>query len=103
MLGLTPREQFSDKPLKGVAIELSKDTNASATRVAAKQFLEITYPTPNLLTSPKFVAEKRLGLFLCVIESALQQELQREELRNGDRGCSLRLIRHLKIMMEGAS
>ncbi len=49
MLGLTLREEFRGKRLKGTAIELSNDTNTGATQVAAKLFLEITYPTHDLL------------------------------------------------------
>lgn len=49
MLGLTLREEFRGKRLKGTAIELSNDTNTGATQIAAKSFLEITYPTHDLL------------------------------------------------------
>ena len=49
MLGLTLREEFRGKRLKGTAIELSNDTNTGATQIAAQQFLEITYPTHDLL------------------------------------------------------
>jgi hypothetical protein len=49
MLGLTLREEFRDKRLKGTAIELSNETNTGATQIAAKQFLEITYPTHDIL------------------------------------------------------
>ncbi|NCC23132.1 MAG: DUF499 domain-containing protein [Alphaproteobacteria bacterium] len=49
MLGLTLREEFRGKRLKGTAIELSNDSNTGATQIAATQFLEITYPTHDLL------------------------------------------------------
>jgi len=49
MLGLTLREEFLGKRLKGTAIELSNDSNTGATQIAARQFLEITYPTHDLL------------------------------------------------------
>lgn len=49
MLGLTLREEFRGRRLKGTAIELSNETNTGATQVAAKDFLEITYPTHDLL------------------------------------------------------
>lgn len=49
MLGLTLREEFRGKRLKGTAIELSNDSNTGATQIAAKQFLDITYPTHDLL------------------------------------------------------
>ena len=46
MLGLTLREEFRGKRLKGTAIELSNDTNTGATQIAAKEFLEITRKLP---------------------------------------------------------
>ncbi len=49
MLGLTLREEFRGKRLKGTAIELSNESNTGATQIAAKEFLEITYPTHDLL------------------------------------------------------
>ena len=49
MLGLTLREEFRGKRLKGTAIELSNDTNTGATQIAAQEFLAITYPTHDLL------------------------------------------------------
>lgn len=49
MLGLTLREEFRGKRLKGTAIELSNDTNSGATQIGASSFLEITYPTHDLL------------------------------------------------------
>jgi len=49
MLGLALRDEFKGKRLKGTAIELSNDSNTGATQIAAKEFLEITYPTHDLL------------------------------------------------------
>ncbi|MDB5550155.1 MAG: hypothetical protein JWL86_139, partial [Rhizobium sp.] len=49
MLGLSLREEFRGKRLKGTAIELSNDQHTGATQIAAKQFLGITYPTHDLL------------------------------------------------------
>jgi hypothetical protein len=49
MLGLTLREEFRNKRLKGTAIELSNDQNTGATQIAAQEFLAITYPTLDLL------------------------------------------------------
>ncbi|WP_176314319.1 DUF499 domain-containing protein [Burkholderia vietnamiensis] len=49
MLGLNLREEFRGKRLKGTAIELSNETRTGATQIAAKDFLEITYPTHDLL------------------------------------------------------
>lgn len=49
MLGLTLRDEFRGKRLKGTAIELSNDSNTGATQISAREFLEITYPTHDLL------------------------------------------------------
>ncbi|WP_428565590.1 MAG: DUF499 domain-containing protein [Solidesulfovibrio sp. DCME] len=49
MLGLTLRDEFRGKRLKGTAIELSNESNTGATQIAAKEFLEITYPTHDIL------------------------------------------------------
>lgn len=49
MLGLTLREEFRGKRLKGTAIELSNDNKTGATQIGAAEFLEITYPTTDLL------------------------------------------------------
>ncbi len=49
MLGLMLREEFRCKRLKGTAIELSNETNTGATQIASQDFLEITYPTQDLL------------------------------------------------------
>jgi transcriptional regulator with AAA-type ATPase domain len=49
MLGLTLREEFRGNRLQGTAIELSNDANTGATQIAAANFLEITYPTHDLL------------------------------------------------------
>jgi hypothetical protein len=38
MLGLTLRDEFRGKRLKGTAIELSNDSNTGATQIAAQQF-----------------------------------------------------------------
>ena len=49
MLGLSLREEFRGRRLKGTAIELSNESNTGATQIAAQKFLEITYPTHDLL------------------------------------------------------
>jgi hypothetical protein len=49
MLGLTLRPEFRGRRLKGTAIELSNESNTGATQIAAAEFLEITYPTHDLL------------------------------------------------------
>src|SRR5271154_2860160 len=49
MLGLNLRQEFKGKRLKGTAIELSNESNTGATQIAAAEFLEITYPTHDLL------------------------------------------------------
>tara|TARA_R110002072_G_scaffold303093_1_gene493202 strand:+ start:6616 stop:9324 length:2709 start_codon:yes stop_codon:yes gene_type:complete len=49
MLGLNLRQEFKGRRLKGTAIELSNEANTGATQVSAQEFLEITYPTHDLL------------------------------------------------------
>src|SRR5689334_24243527 len=49
MPGLKLREEFRGARLKGTAIELSNDQQTGATQIAAKEFLEITYPTHDVL------------------------------------------------------
>jgi hypothetical protein len=49
MLGLSLREEFRGSRLKGTAIELSNENNTGATQIAAPSFLDITYPTHDLL------------------------------------------------------
>lgn len=49
MLGLHIRQEFQGRRLKGTAIELANDTNTGATQLPASQFLDITYPTHDLL------------------------------------------------------
>ena len=49
MLGLNLRDEFLGKRLKGTAIDLWNESQTGATQVAAEQFLDITYPTHDLL------------------------------------------------------
>ena len=49
MLGLTLRDEFKGRRLKGTAIELTNKNNTGATQVPASEFLEITYPTTDVL------------------------------------------------------
>ena len=49
MLGLTLREEFQGRRLKGTAIELANEKKTGATQVPAAKFLEITYPSSDLL------------------------------------------------------
>lgn len=49
MLGLKLRQEFVGRRLKQTAIELSNDAKTGATQVPAQDFLEITYPTLDLL------------------------------------------------------
>lgn len=51
MLGLTLREEFRGRHLKGTAIELANEKKTGATQVPAARFLEITYPTQDVLTA----------------------------------------------------
>lgn len=49
MLELKLREEFKGRRLKGTSIELSNEANTGATQMSAKEFLQITYPTHDLL------------------------------------------------------
>ncbi len=49
MLGLKLRKEFQGKRLKGTAIELANDNKTGATQIPAKDFLNITYPSADLL------------------------------------------------------
>lgn len=49
MLGLTLRDEFRGRRLKGTAIELTNKNNTGATQVAAAEFLKITYPSTDVL------------------------------------------------------
>lgn len=49
MLGLSLREEFKGRRLKGTAIELTNKNNTGATQVSASDFLRITYPSHDLL------------------------------------------------------
>lgn len=49
MLGLTLRKEFQGRRLKGTAIELANENNTGATQVPASEFLEITYPSSDVL------------------------------------------------------
>lgn len=51
MLGLTLREEFQGRRLKGTAIELANENNTGATQVSAAEFLSITYPTADALAA----------------------------------------------------
>ncbi len=49
MLGLTLREEFQGRRLKGTAIELANANNTGAIQVPASDFLRITYPSGDVL------------------------------------------------------
>jgi hypothetical protein len=56
MLGLTLREEFKGRRLKGTAIELSNDEHTGATQISTEDFLDITYPTLDLLKAIEAIA-----------------------------------------------
>lgn len=58
MLGLKLRAEFRGKRLKGTAIELTNANNTGATQVPAAEFLEITYPTTDVLKAIEAVGCK---------------------------------------------
>ena len=49
MLGLNLRSEFQGQRLSGTQIELANEKNTGATQLSAKSFLEITYPTQDVL------------------------------------------------------
>jgi hypothetical protein len=49
MLNLKLRQEFHGKRLKGTAIELANREGSGATQISARDFLEITYPTHDVL------------------------------------------------------
>jgi len=51
MLGLTLREEFRGRRLKGTAIELANENNTGATQIGADEFLGITYPTADVVSA----------------------------------------------------
>ena len=51
MLGLTLRKEFLGRRLKGTAIELSNSSKTGAVQQSAQAFLEITYPSSDVLKS----------------------------------------------------
>jgi hypothetical protein len=51
MLGLTLREEFQGRRLKGTAIELANENNTGATQIGAAEFLGITYPTADVVSA----------------------------------------------------
>lgn len=59
MLGLRLRAEFQDRRLKGTAIELSNDRHTGATEIAAEKFLQITYPTRDVLKALEAIGPDR--------------------------------------------
>jgi Protein of unknown function (DUF499) len=51
MLGLTLRDEFRGRRLKGTAIELANENNTGATQIGAAEFLDITYPTADVVSA----------------------------------------------------
>ncbi len=51
MLGLTLRQEFQGRRLKGTAIELANENNTGATQIGAADFLDITYPTADVVSA----------------------------------------------------
>lgn len=59
MLGLGLRDELKGRRLKGTSIELKNSTNTGATQIPAAQFLEITYPSIDLLKSIEAIDPKQ--------------------------------------------
>lgn len=58
MLGLTLRPEFRSKLISGTMIELSNAQKTGATQRPAAEFLEISYPTSDLLAAVEAVGPK---------------------------------------------
>lgn len=58
MLGLTLRPEFRTKRISGAMIELSNARKTGATQRPAAEFLEITYPTTDLLSAMEATGPK---------------------------------------------
>ncbi len=71
MLGLNLRQEFKGRRLKGTAIELSNESNTGATQIAAEEFLEITYPTHDLLKAIEAVGPNQGRPVVCIGERGL--------------------------------
>ena len=74
MLELKLRDEFLGRRLKGTAIELSNESNTGATQVPAENFLEITYPTLDLLKGIEAVGPSQ-GRPVVVIGGLCQSKL----------------------------
>lgn len=59
MLGLTLRKEFQGRRLKGTAIELANENNTGATQVPSSDFLEITYPSSDILKAIEAVGPQQ--------------------------------------------
>jgi len=59
MLGLELRAEFKGRRLKGTSIELTNSTNTGATQIPAEAFLDITYPSIDLLKSIEAIDPKQ--------------------------------------------
>ena len=105
MLGLTLRDEFRGKRLKGTAIELSNDSNTGATQIAAQQdgsrvptierHAEHYLHAPT--NSPKLSYEQRQELFMQVVEPTLQRELNHKGAATGDGSYTAELIGYVEI------
>jgi hypothetical protein len=59
MLGLTLRQEFQGRRLKGTAIELANENQTGATQISAGEFLGITYPTADVLAAIEAIGPGR--------------------------------------------
>ncbi len=59
LLGLSLREEFQGRRLKGTAIELANENNTGATQIGAAEFLGITYPTGDVLAGMEAIGPGR--------------------------------------------
>src|SRR5271166_4982947 len=57
MLGLSLRDEFKSARLKGTIVSLTDESKSGAIQIPATQFLEITYPTLDVLKALEAVGE----------------------------------------------
>ena len=85
MLGLTLRKEFQGRRLKGTAIELANEKNTGATQVPASEFLEITYPSSDLLKAVEAVGPNQWRSHTTIASSQIRARGQPPSRRRPSR------------------
>jgi hypothetical protein len=84
MLGLTLRKEFQGRRLKGTAIELANEKKTGATQIPARDLLDITYPTGDLLKSLETIGA-RTGPTSCAHRRTRTGQVPLHVLRRSER------------------